>query len=304
MKQKATYAALGWDFHGVWNIDEGNAYPTLLAIGEPSSVPVNLSASSDGHLGITVAWDAGSNGFFHRVYRATSEDGSMQPVSLWIRDTLFVDDTVIAGELYWYTVVSARNPKGMGQSDFAAARVQGMRLRKGFINCEISFEAPPEGVDMPSVVGAGWQINGIGSYQSGDTVDLIAPEDYQISFAPLSDWVTPDSVHGSLGTNETLKVSAQYGYPKGTVCLYGTNPGLNEIGARWRIAGGLWRQFGDCVADVKIGQVGIEFKSGNGYVAPGNINVQVGRNTTVTETVEYLESGTVTQSIMLLLLLD
>ncbi|NOX56950.1 MAG: hypothetical protein GXP27_21420 [Planctomycetes bacterium] len=109
MKQEATYRDLGWNFETIWEIQQGESYPTLRG-AKPSLTrgPGGLQAEPlPGRVRLT--WTPVAEAGAYGVYRADAPDSQLKLLG-YTTETFFEDRTAIPETIYYYTVTAAIAP--------------------------------------------------------------------------------------------------------------------------------------------------------------------------------------------------
>jgi hypothetical protein len=87
-KKQATYEALGWDFENVWTIDEGNAYPRLIAFAEPQPGPPKP---------FTITAISGANGSMTPSGAVPVNEGDAQVFTITPAGGYKINDVIVDG---------------------------------------------------------------------------------------------------------------------------------------------------------------------------------------------------------------
>jgi hypothetical protein len=125
--------------------------------------------------------------------------------------------------------------------------------------------------------GAEWKVGQNGIWrQHNDEIELATGE-YSIYFKDVDGYTTPANQNITVSENQLTAVNADYGQTVGsgwvTVNLT-PNQAIN-IGAKWSLNGGAWRNSGVTLPNINYGYHIIEFKDVTGYVTPNSINFEL-----------------------------
>ncbi len=144
--------------------------------------------------------------------------------------------------------------------------------------------------------GAQWRLDGGSWRNSGETVSNLAPGDHQVEFKDITGWDKP--VDQTVTTQSGGVISTATGaYVAWTGSLQVTiSPaGAVSAGAQWRLDGGAWRNSGETVSDLPLGDHVVQFKDLTWWDRPAaeqSVTVQHDETASIspvyTEVIRYL----------------
>jgi hypothetical protein len=134
---QSPFSEAGWDFQGIWVIDDGVAPPILRGIGDTLLRPDGLIASSDNYDGVHLSWNSvaysiagGWQNALYTVLRSdvADQDADMVEITAWQTGTAAVDESAQPEVTYFYWVKAAATPSGARESHLSGP-VSGSRAQ-------------------------------------------------------------------------------------------------------------------------------------------------------------------------------
>jgi hypothetical protein len=115
-----TSAARSWDD---FLVASGNIFRILLTqegTNRPAKPEGVTASEGDYQDRVKVHWNTVQRAKYYRVYRATSEDGTLSPVTAWLENRTDAYDTGMEiGQKYWYAVQASANVNGSEPSEYS-----------------------------------------------------------------------------------------------------------------------------------------------------------------------------------------
>jgi len=141
----------------------------------------------------------------------------------------------------------------------------------------------------PGVVDAGaqWTIDGLTWQDSGETLSNLTAGQYTVEFSDIIGWVTPTNQVVAITGGETAIVTGDY-FPSGSLEVTVLPTNAVAAGAQWTVDGETWRDSGETVSNLTVGQYTVEFGNIAGWASPAGIAVTISSNANTSVTAWYL----------------
>jgi hypothetical protein len=159
-------------------------------------------------------------------------------------------------------------------------RATGNYQPQGLLQATIT---PPGAVDA----GAQWTIDGLTWQDSGETVSNLTAGQYTVEFNDINGWVTPSNQVVVVTAGETTIVTGDY-FPSGSLEVTVLPTNAVAAGAQWTVDGETWRDSGETVSNLTVGQYTVEFGNIAGWASPAGISVTISSNASTSVTALYL----------------
>ena len=137
---------------------------------------------------------------------------------------------------------------------------------------------PPEALDD----GAQWRVDGGAWRDSGGYVPL-EPGEYTVEFKPTTGWHTPANETATITENQTTEIAGNYKRLRDLKVTLTPQEAVND-GVQWNVDGGDWEDSGTTVTGLSVGEHTVNYKTVEGWIAPGSETVTVndGETTEIT----------------------
>jgi hypothetical protein len=140
--------------------------------------------------------------------------------------------------------------------------------------------------------GAQWNVDGGAWHGPGDTVAGLAPGPHTLAFKPVAGWNKPDSSTVTIVAGETGESSGLYTAQVAGLHVTIEPEAARMAGAQWRVDGGEWRNSGDTVSDLVVGQHTVSFSDIVGWTKPNTRSVGIVTGQTTESTGTYTRLNT------------
>ena len=160
----------------------------------------------------------------------------------------------------------------------------GTYIRSGLLRVTI---APQEAIDA----GAQWRVVGGTWRDSNDTEPNLAIGSHTVEYKPLYGWNEPNSETVRIDHGQTTTTSATYIRQRGSLRVIIEPNEVNDIGAQWRVDGGLWHDSNDTEPNLGVGPHIVEYKPITNWNEPNTQTVQIYYKQMTTTTGTYVKSG-------------
>lgn len=147
-------------------------------------------------------------------------------------------------------------------------------------------------IEPPEVVAAGaeWRVDGGTSRKSGDTESDLTVGDHTLSFRTITGWSEPLARTVTISSGQTTTTTGTYTLMTGALTVSIAPPEVVAAGAQWRIVGeSAWRDSGDIVDDIAVGDCTVEYDDVAGWAKPGNKIVAIVNGQTTTTDGTYVQ---------------
>ena len=143
---------------------------------------------------------------------------------------------------------------------------------------------PPEANDA----GAQWRVDEGPWHDSNDTEPNLAVGLHTVYYKPVADWIEPNSHTVQIDYLQTTTISQTY-IRSGAVQVTILPQEAVDLGAKWRVDGGPWRNSNDIETDLVLGPHTVDYKPLPNWNEPNSRTIQIdhGLVTTVTDTYTY-----------------
>ncbi|MCK8603284.1 C1 family peptidase [Desulfoferrobacter suflitae] len=149
--------------------------------------------------------------------------------------------------------------------------------------------------------GAQWRVDGETWRNSGDTAYGLAVGQHRVDFKDVPGWNMPPSQTVTISNNTTSSIEGVYTVHSGSLSVAISPAAAAQIGAQWRVDGGVWRNSGSVVTDLTPGDHVVDFKDLAGWTKPNNLIAAITNGETTSLAGVYsAQSGSATLTVSIL----
>ncbi|HLB74410.1 MAG TPA: hypothetical protein VJJ98_10360, partial [Sedimentisphaerales bacterium] len=158
---------------------------------------------------------------------------------------------------------------GVNLADYATVIDHWLEEGTGTGSLEVTI-LPQEAVDA----GARWLVDG-GAWQSSGNTLTLSVGFHNLEFKMIDAWVEPVAETVQILEGETTFVTGTYVLQTGSIRVTISPGSAIDLGAKWRAAGGTWRESDYTEPNLPSGWHTIEFSLIDGWAEPADMNVEV-----------------------------
>ena len=135
--------------------------------------------------------------------------------------------------------------------------------------------------------GAQWNVDGGAWQNSGTTVVGLTVGNHTVSYKSVFGWDTPQSETITINEDVTTETTGVYVEQTGSLKVTITPQGATDEGAAWNVDGGLWKESGETVSGLSVGEHEVNYRATFGYQHLSTATVNINEGETTEETGNY-----------------